>query len=106
MKLARLAAGAVGLSTALVWQPAAFAASLDLAAFGSFQNISAGPEASHWVQNNDQVTDALLLWGESGTHFTSRIGFDGLGSTHKPRYFSADIGSAFQIGRASCRERV
>lgn len=101
MKLARLAAGAVGLSTALVWQPAAFAASLDLAAFGSFQNISAGPEASHWVQNNDQVTDALLLWGESGTHFTSRLGFDGLGSTHKPRYFSADIGSAFQIGELS-----
>lgn len=101
MRLARLAAGAAGLSAALVWQPAAFAASLDLAAFGRFQNITAGPEAGYWVQNNDQVTDALLLWGEAGIHYTSRLGFDGLGSTHKTRYFSANLGTAFQIGELS-----
>jgi hypothetical protein len=101
MNRTRLATGAAVLSTALVWQPAALAASLDLAAFGSFQNISAGPEASHQVRNNDPVTDALLLWGETGMHYSSRLGFDGLGSMHKPRYFSADIGTAFQIGELS-----
>lgn len=101
MKLAQLAIGAGGLLAAAIWQPTALAASLDLAAFGSFQNISAGPEASHWVQNNDQVTDALLLWGAADAHYTSRLGFDGLGSTHKPRFFSATIGTAFQIGELS-----
>lgn len=101
MKLAQLAISAGGLLSAAIWHPTALAASLDLAAFGSFQNISAGPEADHRVQNNDPVTDALLLWGEADTHYTSRLGFDGLGSAHKPRYFSAEIGTAFQIGELS-----
>jgi len=101
MKLAKLAIGVAGYLTAFVWQPAALAASLDLAAFGSLQNISAGPEASHWVQNNDEVTDALLLWGAMDEHYSSRLGFDGLGSTHKPRFVSAETGSAFRIGELS-----
>lgn len=101
MRLARLATGAVGLFAALAWQPAALAASLDISAFGSFQNISAGPEASYRVQNNDQVTDALLLWGAAGSQPTSRLGFDGLGSTRNPSHFSADIGTAFRIGEFS-----
>ncbi|HEY9199411.1 MAG TPA: hypothetical protein VIR60_08595, partial [Gammaproteobacteria bacterium] len=96
MKLAKRAMGVVGYLTAFVWQSSAYAASLDLAAFGSLQNISAGPEASHWVQNNDEVTDALLLWGAMDDHYSSRLGFDGLGSMHKPRFFSAEIGTAFQ----------
>lgn len=101
MKLTKLAMGVAGYLTVLVWQPTVLAASLDLAAFGSLQNISAGPEASHWVQNNDEVTDALLLWGALDEPYSSRLGFDGLGSTHKPRFFSAEIGSAFQIGELS-----
>lgn len=101
MRLAQLATGAAGLIAALVWQPAAFAASLDLGAFGDFQNVSAGPEAVYSVQNNDRVTDSLVLWGEAGMPYTSRLGFDGLGSSYKPQYVSAEIGTAFQIGELS-----
>lgn len=89
------------LLAALTWPISVQATSLDLASFGSFQNIATGPEASQWLQNNDQVTDALLLWGDASASYSSRLGFNGLGSTHKPAYSSAEVGTAFQIGEFS-----
>lgn len=84
---------------------AAQAATVDLAAFGSFQNISAGPEARYQTDNNDEITDSLLRWGDTNCSacapYTSRLGFDGLGSTHKPRFSHIEVGSAFRIGELS-----
>ena len=92
-----IAAGAV----LLAWQVTARAAGIELAAFGSFQNIVAGPKTDGWLHNNDEVTDAVLLWGDVGCHqcdLTSRLIFDGLGSTHKPAFANLPIGAAFQVG--------
>lgn len=81
-------------------QGTAHAAGIELAAFGSFQNIVAGPKTSWWLQNNDEVTDAVLLWGDVGCpqcDLTSRLIFDGLGSTYKPTFASLPVGTAFQL---------
>lgn len=80
------------------------AASLDLVAFGGFHNIVAGPDSTYTVQNNDPVTDALLRWGDTGCivcdTYTSRLGFDGLGSERKGTLDFATIGTGgpFRIG--------
>ena len=80
------------------------AASLDLAAFGSFQNIVAGPDSTYLVQNNDPVTDALLSWGDSQCAtcdtYTSRLGFEGLGDVRKDavNFATVETGNPFRIG--------
>lgn len=101
MKLAQIVTGVSGVIAALAWQPAALAASLDIATFGSFQNISAGSRAVYSVQNNYPVTDALLLWGAEDVGYTSRLGFDGLGNAYQPSFVGVEIGTAFQIGEVS-----
>lgn len=81
----------------LWWQGTARAAYIDLAAVGSFHAVVAGPKTHQWLQNNDEVTDAVLLWGDAGCtgcDLTSRLIFDGLGSgrlaarlrTFRPRW--------------------
>lgn len=80
------------------------AASLGLTAFGSFQNIVAGPDSRYLVQNNDPVTDALLSWGDSRCEtcdaYTSRLGFEGAGSERKGElaFATVETGSPFRIG--------
>lgn len=94
MKLARFALGASVYFTV----SAAQAASLDLGVFGTFQDISAGPQSSYVVHNNDQVTDSLLRWGTTGAPYSSSFGFSGLGSQHKLSRVATQVGTPFQIG--------
>ncbi|MFA7386240.1 MAG: choice-of-anchor K domain-containing protein [Thiohalobacteraceae bacterium] len=102
MNTKRIYAAITACAAALLGgQGTAHAAGIELAAFGSFQNIVAGPKTSQWLQNNDEVTDAVLLWGDVGCHqcdLTSRLIFDGLGSMHKPTFASLPVGTAFQVG--------
>lgn len=98
----RFRASAIALAFAV---PAlSSAASLDLVAFGGFHNIVAGPDSTYAVQNNDPVTDALLRWGDTGCSvcdtYTSRLGFDGLGSERKGTldFATIETGNPFRIG--------
>lgn len=92
------------LAGALVASTPGHAASLELAAFGSFQTIVAGPDSTYLVQNNDPVTDALLSWGDSQCAtcdtYTSRLGFDGLGDVRKGavNFATVETGNPFRIG--------
>lgn len=103
MKLVKPAIGVAAAFALSLGQSTAHSATLDLGVFGAFERITAGPEASLWVQNNDHVTDALLLWGAAGAHYSSRLGFDGLGRLRNSGFVSVPTGTPFEIGQFNWR---